>query len=66
MFIPIHCVFIFCGYWINLLIRNSENTIDIQKGLNHYFNNNEYVKRYKLVFNATNQKENMDDLCYIE
>jgi len=43
-------------FQINLLIRNSENTIDIQKGLNHYFNNNEYVKRYKLVFNATNQK----------
>ena len=43
-------------FQINLLIRNFENTIDIQKGLNHYFNNNEYVKRYKLVFNATNQK----------
>jgi len=41
-------------FQINLLIRNSENTIDIQKGLNHYFNNNEYVKRYKSVFNATN------------
>jgi len=43
-------------FQIDLLIRNSENTIDIQKGLNHYFNNNEYVKRYKLVFNATNQR----------
>ena len=41
-------------FQIDLLIRNSENTIDIQKGLNHYFNNNEYVKRYKSVFNTTN------------
>jgi len=41
-------------FQINLLIRNSENTINVQKGLNYYFNNNEYVKRYKSVFNTTN------------
>jgi len=41
-------------FQINLLIRNSENTIAIQKGLNHYFNNNEYIQRYKSVFNTTN------------
>ena len=41
-------------FQINLLIRNFENIIDIQQGLNHYFNNNEYVKRYKSVFNTTN------------
>jgi len=41
-------------FQINLLIRDFENIIDIQQGLNHYFNNNEYVKRYKSVFNTTN------------
>ena len=41
-------------FQINLLIRNFENIIDIQQGLNHYFNNNEYVVRYKTEFNLTN------------
>lgn len=42
-------------FQINLLIRDFESTIDIQEGLRYYFNNNEYVKRYKEVFNATNK-----------
>ena len=41
-------------FQINLLIRDFESTIDIQKGLNYYFNNNEYVVRYKTEFNLTN------------
>lgn len=41
-------------FQINLLIRNSEYILDIQNGLKYYFDENNYVKRYKSEFNTSN------------
>jgi hypothetical protein len=36
------------------LIRNSEYILDIQNGLKYYFDENNYVKRYKSEFKTSN------------
>tara|TARA_X000000368_G_C22934786_1_gene669388 strand:+ start:171 stop:1019 length:849 start_codon:yes stop_codon:yes gene_type:complete len=41
-------------FQINLLIRNSEYILDIQNGLKYYFDENNYVKRYKSEFKTSN------------
>ena len=41
-------------FQINLLIRNSEYILDIQNGLKYYFEENNYVKRYKSEFKTSN------------
>ena len=41
-------------FQINLLIRNFEYILDIQNGLKYYFDENNYVKRYKSEFNTSN------------
>ncbi|MBT6808528.1 MAG: hypothetical protein HOA52_03450 [Flavobacteriales bacterium] len=41
-------------FQIVLLIRNSEYILDIQNGLKYYFDENNYVKRYKSEFNTSN------------
>lgn len=41
-------------FQINLLIRNSEYILDVQNGLKYYFDENNYVKRYKSEFNTSN------------
>ena len=41
-------------FQMNLLIRNSEYILDIQNGLKYYFDENNYVKRYKSEFNTSN------------
>ena len=41
-------------FQINLLIRNSEYILEIQNGLKYYFDENNYVKRYKSEFNTSN------------
>ena len=41
-------------FQINLLIRNSEYILDIQNGLKYYFDENNYVKRYKSEFKSSN------------